>query len=45
MAFYRLAPFHDVPNNSMLKSAVRLFEGEVVGPEGFAVDGQGMTLP
>ena len=39
--FYRLAPFNDIPDNSDLRNAVIMFEGESIGPEGFAVDGDG----
>ena len=41
MFHFRLHPFTRLQYNDKLKMAVKLFEGELTGPEGFAMDTQG----
>ena len=37
----RLHPYEDRQDNAYLRAAIRMFEGEFVGPEAFAIDVDG----
>ncbi len=38
---YRLDSYEDEFDNNNLQAAVKLFEGDAIGPEGFAIDSNG----